>query len=65
MRSNIELVVRGKNIDEILASAKKSWQGFINDPDADLPHDAELNAKEDDSNEMIAYVTIRTKIERD
>jgi hypothetical protein len=65
MRSNIELVVRGKNIDEILANAKKSWQGFINDPEADLPHDAELNAKEDDSKEMIAYVTIRTKIERE
>jgi hypothetical protein len=47
MRSNIELVVRGKNIDEFLANAKKSWQGFINDPEADLPHDAELNAKED------------------
>jgi hypothetical protein len=57
--------VRGKNIDEILANAKKSWQGFINDPEADLPHDAELNAKEDESNDMIAYVTIRTKIERD
>jgi predicted RNase H-like HicB family nuclease len=65
MRSNIELVVRGKNIDEILANAKKSWQGFINDPEADLPNDAELNAKEDESKEMIAYVTIRTKIERD
>lgn len=65
MRSNIELIVRGKNIDEILANAKKSWQGFINDPNADLPHDAELNAKESESNDMIAYITIRTKIERE
>ena len=68
MRSTVELIVRGKNIDEILANAKKSWQGFVNNDSAELPADAELKARdfsEDPNNDgvLIAYVTIRTKIE--
>jgi hypothetical protein len=59
MRSTVELIVRGKNIDEILANAKKSWQGFVNNDSAELPPDSELKARD----LLIAYITVRTKIE--
>ena len=68
MRSTVELIVRGKNIDEILANARKSWQGFVNNDSAELPPDSELKARdfsEDPNNDgmLIAYITVRTKIE--
>jgi hypothetical protein len=39
---SFQLRVQGNNQAEIAAAAKKSWQEFMNDPEAELPWSTEM-----------------------
>lgn len=68
MRATVELVVRGKDIDDILEKAKKRYQEFMGDEDAEMPSTTEVNVKERTNDggplggDMLANITIRTRL---
>lgn len=70
MRATVELVVRGKTIEEVLDKANASYAVLMNNEDAtEIPSDSEIRVKKEQaedsvtaSPDLIAYITIRTKL---
>jgi hypothetical protein len=62
MRTNIEFEVFGETIDTLIIEAKTRWRRLSNNPDAELPHDAEMHVTSR-GDAYAARVMIRLKVE--
>jgi hypothetical protein len=65
MRANIEFEVFGETVDLLISEAKRSWRQLTNNPDAELPHDTEINVTPHTASDYKAAVFIRMKVEKD
>lgn len=64
MRLQIEFVVVGKDLNEIIDNIRTTWKSITGDLNEPIPQMTEVKVSQDKVDaQLVAYVTTRTKVD--